>query len=67
MPIKDEMLMNKQKQAIWIYCENKYVQDGWQCSHCGFFVPWDYKTAVDDVISYYFYCPHCGSKMKRGA
>ncbi|MBO5568748.1 MAG: hypothetical protein J6A79_07455 [Clostridia bacterium] len=40
MTIKDEMLMNEQKQALWIYCEDDYGQDGYMCSGCGFFEPW---------------------------
>lgn len=63
MTIKDEMLMNKQKQALWLYCEDDSGQDGYRCSKCGFFEPWYYNYASHDFIKKYQFCPSCGQQM----
>lgn len=51
----------------WVYGEND-GQDGWYCSACGFFVPWDYEYyGLDniDFIADYHTCPKCDAKMLR--
>ena len=49
-------------EGKWIYGENEYGQDGWTCSECEFFEPWDYKDDINFIEAYRF-CPHCGSRM----
>lgn len=49
----------------WIYGEND-GQDGWYCSECGGFVPWDYDYyGLDniDFIKDFKTCPRCGTRM----
>lgn len=51
----------------WVYGEND-GQDGWYCSACGFFVPWDYEYyGLDniDFIADYHTCPKCDAKMLK--
>lgn len=49
----------------WIYGE-KDCQDGWYCSKCKFFIPWDYDyyglNNIDFICDYHT-CPHCDAKM----
>lgn len=49
----------------WMYGENDMADcvDGYYCSLCDFFVPWDYKHKSIDFIKEYNYCPNCGRKM----
>ena len=54
-----------QKKGKWIYGE-KSGQDGWYCSECGGFIPWDYDFyGLDniDFIEEFKTCPFCDSKM----
>ena len=53
------------KKGKWIYGE-KSGQDGWYCSECGGFIPWDYDFyGLDniDFIEDFKTCPFCDSKM----
>ena len=55
------------KKGKWIYGEHDVAMcDGYYCSGCGFFVPWDYKREFIDFIDGYNFCPHCGAPMERG-
>lgn len=53
-------------EGKWVYGEDSTADcvDGYRCSQCGFFVPWDYNHKLIDYINDYAYCPHCGAKMK---
>ena len=54
-----------ERKGKWIYGEND-GQDGWYCSECGFFIPWDYDyygLGNIDFISDFVACPHCEAKM----
>ena len=56
----------KRKTGRWIYGEDDVAMcDGYHCSECGFFVPWDYKRKFIDFIKDYNFCPNCGSPMER--
>lgn len=55
----------KRKNGRWIYGEND-GQDGWYCSECGGFVPWDYDYyGLDniDFIKDFKTCPRCDARM----
>ena len=57
----------KRKTAEWIYGENA-GQDGWYCSKCGLFIPWDYEYyGLDniDFIADFHTCPKCDRKMLK--
>lgn len=57
---------DEESQEKWEYCEDEnanYV-DGYKCSHCGFFVPWDYEHKSINFIEDYNFCPSCGARMK---
>ena len=57
----------ERKTAEWIYGENG-GQDGWYCSKCGLFIPWDYEYyGLDniDFIADFHTCPKCDSKMLK--
>lgn len=59
-----ERLQEEQPPGEWNYGEDKYGQDGWFCSKCGFFVPWYYQFYKNsDFIRDYKVCPYCESKM----
>lgn len=48
----------------WIYGEHDIAMcDGYRCSNCGYFVPWDYSHKSIDYIEEYKYCPQCGARM----
>ena len=49
--------------GMWVYCEDDYGQDGYQCTNCGFFEPWYYKYEGINFIHKYKRCPGCGSAM----
>lgn len=52
------------RHGKWIYGEHEIAMcDGYRCSKCGYFVPWDYGHKSIDYIKEYNYCPSCGSKM----
>ena len=52
----------ERKTGRWIYGEHDVAMcDGYHCSECGFFVPWDYKRKFIDFIKDYNFCPSCGS------
>jgi len=54
------------QEGTWVYGEDSTADcvDGYRCSQCGFFVPWDYNHKLIDYINDYAYCPNCGAKMK---
>lgn len=57
----------ERKVGKWIYGEHDVAMcDGYRCSNCGFFVPWDYQHTAIDFISDYRLCPACGAKMEEG-
>ena len=47
----------------WIYGESEEGHDGYRCSECGGFVPWEYDEYDIDFIKEVHYCPFCGAKM----
>lgn len=50
----------------WVYGEHDDTMwDGYRCSHCGFFVPWDYSHTFIDFIKDYHFCPSCGYLMRQ--
>lgn len=52
-------------QGEWIYCEDYVGHDGYECSNCGFFIPWAYDRYADsNFILNYHTCPHCDARMK---
>ena len=52
------------RHGKWIYGEHEIAMcDGYRCSKCGYFVPWDYGHKSIDYINEYHYCPSCGAKM----
>jgi len=52
-------------QGEWIYCEDYVGHDGYECSNCGFFIPWVYDCYADaNFIKNYHTCPHCDARMK---
>lgn len=53
-------------QGEWEYCEDEIANyvDGYKCSYCGFFVPWDYEHKFINFIEDYNFCPSCGARMK---
>ena len=53
-------------EGEWVYGEDSTADcvDGYRCSKCGFFVPWDYNHKFIDYITDYAYCPKCGARMK---
>lgn len=53
-------------EGKWVYGEDSTADcvDGYRCSQCGFFVPWDYNHKLIDYINDYAYCPNCGARMK---
>ena len=56
----------KRKTGRWIYGEHDVAMcDGYHCSECGFFVPWDYKRKFIDFIKDYNFCPNCGNTMSK--
>ncbi|MBR3170309.1 MAG: hypothetical protein IKF22_03535 [Lachnospiraceae bacterium] len=55
----------ERKTGRWIYGEND-GQDGWYCSECKGFIPWDYDfygLNNIDFIKDFKTCPFCDSKM----
>ena len=57
---------SERKTGRWIYGEDDVAMcDGYHCSECGFFVPWDYKRKSIDFIKDYNFCPNCGSPMEK--
>lgn len=57
----------ERKTAEWIYGENG-GQDGWYCSKCGLFIPWDYEYyGLDniDFIADFHTCPKCDREMLK--
>lgn len=54
----------ERKNGKWIYGEND-CQDGWFCSACGEFIPWDYDYYGSDCdfIRDFKTCPFCDAKM----
>ena len=58
--------LEKRGEGKWVYGEDFTADcvDGYRCSQCGFFVPWDYNHKLIDYINDYAYCPNCGAKME---
>lgn len=58
--------LSEQPQGKWEYCEDEIANyvDGYKCSHCGFFVPWDYEHKFINFIEDYNFCPSCGADMR---
>ena len=56
----------EQHEGTWVYGEDSTADcvDGYRCSQCGFFVPWDYTHKLIDYINDYAYCPNCGADMR---
>ena len=55
----------ERKTGKWIY-EEKDGQDGWYCSECEGFIPWDYDyygLNNIDFIKDFKTCPFCDTKM----
>ena len=55
----------ERKKGKWIYGEDD-GQDGWYCSECNGFVPWDYEYyGLDniDFIDDFKVCPFCEADM----
>lgn len=63
MPTAD---VRENEHGEWQYGENAVGQDGYYCSHCGRFVPWEYGKVGINFIYRFFFCPSCGAEMKRG-
>ena len=52
------------RHGKWIYGEDCVAMcDGYRCSNCGYFVPWDYQHKFISYIEEYKYCPECGARM----
>jgi hypothetical protein len=64
----DAEVASAEVQGEWIYCEDNVALcvDGYKCSKCGFFVPWDYEHKSPYFIEDYHFCPNCGARMKGG-
>jgi hypothetical protein len=55
----------ERKKGKWIYGEDD-GQDGWYCSECNGFVPWDYEyygLKNIDFIDDFKVCPFCEADM----
>lgn len=55
----------ERKKGEWVYGETDR-QDGWFCSECGGFVPWDYNYYGLDNINFiadFKTCPFCDARM----
>lgn len=55
----------ERKKGKWIYGEDD-GQDGWYCSECNGFVPWDYEyygLENIDFIDDFKVCPFCEADM----
>lgn len=50
----------------WEYCEHEIADhvDGYKCSNCGFFIPWDYEHKFINFIKDYNFCPSCRADMR---
>ena len=51
------------RHGQWIYGENEEGHDGYKCSECGKFIPWEYDKYDIDFIKEVHYCSNCGAKM----
>lgn len=67
-PVSEATHLSEQperKKGKWIYGEND-CQDGWFCSECRFFIPWDYDYYGLNNINFikdFHVCPHCKAEM----
>lgn len=63
--MKCEVLADR-PSGKWEYCENEIANhvDGYKCSNCGFFVPWDYEHKFINFIEDYNFCPSCRADMR---
>lgn len=60
-----ERIPSAQRTGKWIYGEDLVAMcDGYRCSNCGFFVPWDYQHKFISYIEEYNFCPNCGADMR---
>lgn len=63
--VLEDLPSTDRPQGEWIYCEDYVGHDGYECSNCGFFVPWAYDCYADsNFILNYHTCPHCDARMK---
>ena len=51
------------RHGEWIYGESEEGHDGYRCSECGEFIPWEYDEYDIDFIKKVHYCPNCGARM----
>lgn len=51
------------RHGHWIYGESEEGHDGYRCSECGEFVPWEYGEYDIDFIKEVHYCLYCGAQM----
>lgn len=65
LDMANEALKNE-PQGKWEYCEHEIANhvDGYKCSNCGFFVPWDYEHKFINFIKDYNFCPSCRADMR---
>lgn len=64
--INAEPTIEERKTGKWIYGENKYGHDGWQCDQCGHWILWDYHVSMEDAErDLPKYCPNCGARMMQ--
>lgn len=64
--LQDEARRMEKRAGKWEYCEHEIADhvDGYKCSHCGFFIPWDYMHKSIYFIEDYNFCPSCGVNLK---
>ena len=51
------------RHGEWVYCESEEGHDGYRCSECDEFIPWEYGEYDIDCIKEVHYCPNCGARM----
>ena len=53
--LQDEAHRMEKQTGKWEYCEHEIASnvDGYKCSRCGFFVPWDYEHKSINFIKDY--------------
>ena len=54
------------RKGKWIYGESEIGHDGYYCSKCGNFVPWEYGEYDIDFIKEFLFCNKCGADMREG-
>ena len=58
-----ELPRRDRPRGEWLYCEDEHGVDGYRCSHCGKFIPWDYQHKFINFIEEYYTCPFCDARM----